>query len=327
MTESFKGKGPRCKTFSLSHSFSNNPTHQNISKRTNSTRRIDVSIRLRRAIHLNDLLLVARITRNNPTYLRNPDLGNKGNTSLHLAAELGLLDIVIHLVDAGHEDEGVSRNADGDTPLILAAAASDEDVVRVLASRFESCVNWKNKAGADALMTASRHGHPTHITLLLTHTATPHATDTSGNTALHYASAHGELKVIRTLLHANASPLARNAYSWTPIQYSSTVAAEVYFKNLVAEFERRRLDRGREERAKLGGGVRLVTSEEVVRAREAQAEAEREREMEMDGTSVGAGRVGDGGTASRERRAMTPTAGRSDGWGYAGLRARASSGD
>ncbi|KAI9707185.1 MAG: 26S proteasome non-ATPase regulatory subunit [Candelina mexicana] len=262
---------------------------------------IDVSIRLRRAILLNDLSLVKRITKNNPKSLRNADIADKGNTSLHLAAKYGFLDIVLHLIEAGHEDEGISRNADWDTPLIY-AANGHEEVARVLAERFESCVNWRNKQGVDAMMTASRHGSSDIVSILLSHSASVTAQDNDGNTALHYASAYGQLKVIRTLLHANASPLARNAYSWTPISYSSTVAAEVYFKNLVAEFERRRAEVLREERRKLGGGVRLVTSEEVRSAR-----------------MVG----GDAG----ERRAQTPTVGRSEGWGFQGVRARASSGD
>jgi hypothetical protein len=56
---------------------------------------IDVPRRLRRAILLNDLTLVKRIVRNNPTFLRNPDFGDKSNTSLHLAAKQGFKDIAV----------------------------------------------------------------------------------------------------------------------------------------------------------------------------------------------------------------------------------------
>jgi hypothetical protein len=162
-------------------------------------------------------------------------------------------------------------------------------------------------------MLASRAGLAPTVTTLLAHGAAVTAADNDGNTALHYASAYGQLKVIRTLLYGGASPLARNAYSWTPISYSSTVAAEVYFKNLVAEFEKRRVESVREERARRGaGGVRLVTDEEgEVRPGEDSAGAERSR----------------GPPSPVLRRAQTPTVGRSEGWGFAGLRARASSGD
>ena len=72
----------------LDQSFQRYPTLTEI-------RRIDVSTRLRRAIHLNDLVLVKRIIKNNPTSLRNHDFGDNGNTSLHLAAKLGLLEVAV----------------------------------------------------------------------------------------------------------------------------------------------------------------------------------------------------------------------------------------
>ena len=68
---------------------------------TNRTR-IDVSIRLRRAIHLNDLLLVRRIAKNSIQELRNPDFTDKGNTSLHLAASLGLPLIAVRISVTSH---------------------------------------------------------------------------------------------------------------------------------------------------------------------------------------------------------------------------------
>ncbi len=163
------------------------------------------------------------------------------------------------------------------------------------------------------LMLASRSGLTPIVTTLLSHNASLAAADNDGNTALHYASAYGQLKAIRTLLYAGASPLARNAYSWTPISYSSTVAAEVYFKNLVSEFEKRRVESLREERAKRGvGGVRLVTDEEG---------------LVWPGETSGGEVESRSGSPVMTRRAQTPTAGRSEGWGFAGLRARASSGD
>lgn len=105
-------------------------------------------------------------------------------------------------------------------------------------------------------MLSSCHGTVGLIPLLLSNVppAFPTAYDNNGNTALHHASAAGELKSLRLLLQAGAAPFAQNAYSWTPIAYSSTVAAEVYFKNLVAEFEKRRVEGLREERD--GRGVK-----------------------------------------------------------------------
>lgn len=54
-----------------------------------------MSARLRQAIADKDLVLVKRILKNNPSYLQNPDFSDKSNTSLHLAAQLGCLDIAV----------------------------------------------------------------------------------------------------------------------------------------------------------------------------------------------------------------------------------------
>lgn len=56
---------------------------------------VTVPVRLRRAIHLNDLVLVQRIVKKNPDKLQNPDFEDNGNTSLHLAAQLALLEIAV----------------------------------------------------------------------------------------------------------------------------------------------------------------------------------------------------------------------------------------
>ena len=61
---------------------------------------MNVSLRLRRAIQLNDLVLLKRIIKNNPKSLQDPDFDEKGNTSLHLAAQLGLLEIAVCLPHA-----------------------------------------------------------------------------------------------------------------------------------------------------------------------------------------------------------------------------------
>lgn len=80
------------------------------------------------------------------------------------------------------------------------------------------------------------------IPLLLQHATFPasvHTRDNEGNTPLHHASASGSLKALRILLSAGADSSATNVFDWTPLTYSQTVAAEVYFKNLIAEFNAR----------------------------------------------------------------------------------------
>ncbi len=175
-------------------------------------------------------------------------------------------------------------------------------------------------------MISARHGTLPLIPLLLNSDppASPTAHDGVGSTALHHASAAGELKALRMLLQAGASPLAENKYFWTPIDFSSTVAAEVYFKNLVAEFEKRRVEgikeareRERERERQRLAGVRLVTSDDagggIMRS---ALEAGRAHSV-VDWSPVEA------------KRAVTPTGGRSEAWSpaHGAARARARSGD
>ncbi|KAL2045748.1 hypothetical protein N7G274_002179 [Stereocaulon virgatum] len=259
---------------------------------------IDITIRIRRAIHLNDLTLLKRIIKNNSKSLQNPDHRDNGDTSLHLAAKLGLLEITEFLIDAGHEDESISRNANWDTPLHIAVESS-EAVATLIAMRFPRCIPWKNKQGADAIILTSRTPHAHLLSHLLTISPPPnvftplplprpsptsasglanplsaiHATDNLGNTPLHYASAYGQRKCIRTLLEHGADAGARNAWSWTPVSYSASVQDEVCFKNLVGVQERERgqlvgnnqpqsRSRGGSGGRSTPGGIRVVGKEE-----------------------------------------------------------------
>lgn len=231
---------------------------------------IDASIRLRRAIYLNDVVLVERIVKSNPKLLQNPDFEDKSNTSLHLAAANGLVEIAEFLIKAGHEDQEVSQNTEHETPLHLAAKHGHVEVGRLLLQEFPQCIGAINKSGLDTLAVAAQNPASTALIPLLLGDAqfgaSPHSRDYDGNTPLHHASASGSLKALRILLAAGANPLAKNNNDWTPLAYSQTVAAEVYFKNLVAEFERRKVEgakQGEERERQRAAGVRLVEDEVV----------------------------------------------------------------
>jgi hypothetical protein len=179
-------------------------------------------------------------------------------------------------------------------------------------------------------MLASRDGTLPLLPLLLTSNppASTAAHDKDGNTALHYASASGELKALRLLLQFGASPLAQNSYSWTPIAYSATTAAEAYFKQLVSEVERRRVEAIKLEREKdkqRMAGVRLVTTgEEMFTGRASSAASFRAREDGLGGLPPV---PLDWSPVASERKAMTPTENKT-GWSF-GVpgRGRAASGD
>ncbi|KAJ9609402.1 hypothetical protein H2200_005729 [Cladophialophora chaetospira] len=262
------------------------------------TTRVDLS--LRQAILLNDIALVERILKNNPSYLHNPDFADKSNTSLHIAAQYGLEEIAEFLISLGHDcsrpvedwiysnthdNLGVSVNNDGQTPLHLAAAHSQAGVVELLCSEFPQTVTRPDRKGQTPLHYASssqimprpdfrnmvgnvptRHTAQSPednstIETLLAHGADVNAKDDQGNTCLHNATAWGNLKAVRALIQAGADPVSKNKAGWTPEFYSITVQAEVYYRNLVADWEKRKAEeklRAEERRGKGGGAVRLV---------------------------------------------------------------------
>ena len=165
---------------------------------------------------------------------------------------------------------------------------------------------------------SSESSYPLLIPLLTCPSAPclPSAHDADGNTALHHAAAAGHTKALRTLLQFGASPAAQNAYSWTPVAYSASKQLELYFRELVAEFERKRAEgavQAREarevnemKRRGVAGGVRLVTDFEGYKAQQEEG-----LDMGEEGDEVGRMRAGSGGTLP---------SGYGDGYGEEGLK-------
>ncbi|CAK7232698.1 hypothetical protein SCUCBS95973_009190 [Sporothrix curviconia] len=201
---------------------------------------IDPSIRVRRAIHANDQLLVKRILASHPQLLHNPDTSDAGlsNSNLHLAASLGHLQICQFLVECGHESEGPALNENYETALMLAARAGHIEAVHYLCQAGPDWILCYDSHGRDAIMEASRGGHDTVVQILLTYVPcgaeeAVRRADKEGNTALHFASSNGHLLVLRTLLAAGADADHENIWCWTPVAYSASVQAEVYLKGLI----------------------------------------------------------------------------------------------
>ncbi|KAL9080153.1 MAG: hypothetical protein Q9159_007648, partial [Coniocarpon cinnabarinum] len=103
------------------------------------TTKSTAATRLRRALELHSLPLVLRILGNDPSplTLTNANTADKSRTSLHLCALYGLPEIARHLLDLGHESQGISRDTDGATPLMLACQAGPNDDEAVTARRIE----------------------------------------------------------------------------------------------------------------------------------------------------------------------------------------------
>ena len=140
--------------------------------------------------------------------------------------------------------------------------------MHLLCKECPESVARRDNRGRDAVIEASRGGHDTCLQILLTFAPGGPANllnnaDIDGNTALHFASSNGHLLVLRTLLAAGADSERRNAWSWSAVSYSATVQAEVYFRGLVAEIEKRKAARKEVEMKATGvGGVRLVNGDD-----------------------------------------------------------------
>lgn len=241
---------------------------------TTSCRRIDASLRLRRAIHAADSLLASRILRSHPTLLHNPDASSEGqsNSNLHLAARLGHVGIVKLLVSLGHESPTPALNESQQTALMLAAREGHTEIVHHLCEAADpATILRRDVRGRDAIMEAALGGHDTVLQILLTYVPggareAVQCADMDGNTALHFASSNGNLLVLRTLLAAGADAERKNAWSWTAVSYSATVQAEVYLKGLVAEVERRRQQQQQHQRERMEeqkpSSVRMVEDDD-----------------------------------------------------------------
>ncbi|ORY68212.1 ankyrin repeat-containing domain protein [Pseudomassariella vexata] len=226
---------------------------------------IEPSQRLRRAVQVNDAILVQRIIKSHPKLIHNPETSPAGlsNSNLHVAASLGYLQICKVLVQCGHEDPTPALNEHHQTALMLAASKGHTEVVHFLSENDPSTITRRDIRGRDAIMEASLGGHDTVVQILLTYapggaTAAVQAADIDGNTALHFASSIGNYFVLRTLLAAGADAEKRNIWSWTAVAYSATVQAEVYLKGLVNEVQKRRRAKSEAEEMRKGGAVRIV---------------------------------------------------------------------
>ncbi|KKA30992.1 hypothetical protein TD95_002946 [Thielaviopsis punctulata] len=223
---------------------------------------LTASVRLRRAIHLNDASLARRILRNNPHLLHNPD-PESSDSNLHLAARLGFLPVCEVLVAAGHEHPSPALNADNQTALMLAAAAGHTDVVHFLANYSPSSILRRDCEGRDAVMQASIGGHDTVLQILLTYAPGGPASavqnvDCDGNTALHFASSNGNLPVMRTLLAAGADPRKTNMECWTALEYSATLQTQRYLSGLVTDVEKKKKSARRDGEGSKGMSLRFM---------------------------------------------------------------------
>ena len=123
----------------------------------------------------------------------------KGRTAIELASRAGALKIVQRLFEEGAVYRDKSRPC-----LFLGAGYGHLDVVKFWLDKGKD-VNYKNKYGQNALMTAAKHGQTEMVQFLLEKGAKVNEVAKDGSTALLYAINEDYTEIVKVLLDNGAT--------------------------------------------------------------------------------------------------------------------------
>ncbi|XP_065058902.1 kinase D-interacting substrate of 220 kDa B-like isoform X2 [Rhopilema esculentum] len=144
-------------------------------------------------------------------------MNGKGSFVL-CAAEHGDLNGIIHALENGDDIE--TRDANGQTPLLLAAEKGHFGIVRELIHRNAN-VNARDQDGWTALIAACKGGYPDVVATLLHNGARHNIADMGGWTPLVWASYKGHNSVVRELLRYGADPNERGQHNMTALIWAA----------------------------------------------------------------------------------------------------------
>ncbi|GAA5858626.1 hypothetical protein JCM1840_006488 [Sporobolomyces johnsonii] len=190
------------------------------------------------------------------TSLRNTDPSTR-QTSVHIAANAGRVDVVEWLIDEGHEDAEISRDVAGETVLHIAAAKGHVEILGLYLSRYRFVVDWVNSRGMTPLHTVAMRGQleaaqDEHEQILLDHGADLNAPDLNGNSPLHYALSWGKLPVVKLLVELDCQTDSKNNQGFTAAEYAYSFAAadalKVYIRLHLDQRKAARSSRSRQAR-------------------------------------------------------------------------------
>lgn len=173
-------------------------------------------------------------------------------TALHVAAEMGHVDVCHLLVRAGCPldaldvglytpfmtavaagKEAAARclmalgadtakcGEDGMTCLHLASKAGLLDIVQLILKRSTSQVNAQDEGGWTPIVWASEHQHSNVVLLLLKHGANPNIRDSEGNTALHWSAYSGTVDILLMYLELGSDINGANELGDTPLHVAA----------------------------------------------------------------------------------------------------------
>ena len=142
-------------------------------------------------------------------------------TALHHAVVQGHIDTAKTLLDLGANVERVlSPNYEKLSPLMLASARNDLEMVRMLVLQYRAKIERQDKYKRTALTHAIMNGASKTASFLIHQGAAIDKVDSSGNTLVHYACAYGWYFCLKLLNQAGAVLDLGNEWKVTPLAVS-----------------------------------------------------------------------------------------------------------
>lgn len=167
----------------------------------------------------------------------------KGQVGLTLALQNGANKAFAALL-ASRQVNVEARNAQDESPLMIAAIKGNVDAVKALIAR-EADVN---KIGWAPLHYAASAGSPQHaviISLLLENHAYIDATSPNGTTPLMMAAHYGSIEAVQLLLEEGADPTLKNQLGLTAADFALRVSRTESAEKIAAAIRRRQPNRGK----------------------------------------------------------------------------------
>ncbi|TPX46859.1 hypothetical protein SeMB42_g02681 [Synchytrium endobioticum] len=188
----------------------------------------EMKTELKRAIKDGDLVVLKRLIQRHRS-VRSPDPNTGWPLLFHAIAE-GQNEIVSYLMDHGHEDEGISRDFENNTALIIAAQHKNEGAFQIYMARHPTVISLANNKGQTAIMLAVARNMGEVVSVLLDRGGDVNCADDDGSTLLHLAAAWGQVDMLYLLLSRGAAQSlnVRNKRGWTPTDYSYTSEIKDY---------------------------------------------------------------------------------------------------
>ena len=160
---------------------------------------------------------------------------NDGQTPLHVAARAKAAAAVSVLVNEEDVDVNATDN-DGQTPLHVAAEVKDSEVVRRLLKEGKADVGPKDNTGWTPLHVAAKVNTSEVVKELLDGNADVNAKSNAGETPLHFAVRFGSPEVVKLLLDGNADADAKEGYHGeTPLHMVMSRYHDEWIKGVLEE--------------------------------------------------------------------------------------------